>query len=97
VHPDLFGAKFVAMALANFESRGNEIIRYLSKWHPDSVNYEKFQAAKATSGDVALAAKSTWGGKIAATHGFTEFNLEDYLEDEDDGDRYVRVIFRRPK
>jgi hypothetical protein len=44
-----------------------------------------------------LAARSTWTGKIAALHGFTELKVEDMLEDEEMGNRYVRAIFRRPR
>jgi hypothetical protein len=96
-HPDLFGAKFVAMALANFRRGGHDVRRYLSKWHPGSVNYIAFQRVKEATGDIVLAAKSTWTGKTAAANGFTELNLEDFVEYKEESSRCVRVIFRRPK
>lgn len=97
VHPDLFAAKFVGMALVNFRHHGVNVVSLIGKWHPGSVNYRAFQKTKVVTGDALLAAKSTWTGKIAALHGFTELNAEDLLVDEELGGRYVRAIFRRPK
>ncbi|HUD04612.1 MAG TPA: hypothetical protein VMR59_01340 [Patescibacteria group bacterium] len=97
VHPDLFGAKFVEMALVNFRNNGVNVVYLIGKWHPGSVNYDAFQKVKLATGDMVLAARSTWTGKIAALHGFTELKVEDMLEDEEMGNRYVRAIFRRPR
>jgi len=95
-HPDLFAAKFVKMALVNFQ-RYENIGCIVGKWHPGSVNYDAFQVAKAATGDALLAAKSTWTGKIAALNGYTELNPDDMIEDNEMGNSYVRVIFRRPR
>lgn len=71
-HPDFFAAKFVDFAIRNFELTRGEIRLWRATWRArGSDNYTEFIDFYDQTKDVLTAAKSTWTGRVAYSHGFS--------------------------
>jgi hypothetical protein len=96
LHPDLFAARFVGFALRNFELSGETVTGLMGLWFPDSVNYDAFHDALATTGDTVLAAQTTWTGRIAAQYGFTKIERGNVLVVDAKENSSVTAYFGKP-
>lgn len=93
-HPDLYAAKFIAMALAYFERKRMAINGFFASWEKGGTNYEEFmQAHKKEGRNKIEAAAQTWSARTMARHGFT---VVERVAISEDGEKVVALFSKAP-
>lgn len=96
LHPDMFAAKFVSLALEYFQNEGEEVTACEGLWAKGSVNRETFLKELRIHGDHVMAARATWSGKLFSSLGFSRIERSDIEVAYSDENLKITAMFRRP-
>lgn len=60
------------------------------------MNNKQMGAGMKKHGDIIMAAKETWSGRLLTFLGFSELSEEDIKWDDRDSNAFLSVVFRKP-
>lgn len=81
-HADFHAIEFIGAALHYFQDNDQPINSWITWWFPGTVNFAPFYEIYEEGQDLALATYSTWTGKLAYQHGFTNVRVLSLNEHE---------------